>query len=110
MIGEKFLEPVTDRVFKVIGTHAKRAWLVNDDDGAKTFRTMHFDRLGNQWRAAKGITEFDMFKTPAGHWIVLIRSTSDFDYTGYNPGPRIWYETDGTGEAGLAHQIRASMR
>lgn len=55
------------------------------------------------------ITEFDQWKTPAGHWIVIIKSDRDFQPM-FNPGPHIWYETDGTGEKGLAHQIKASMR
>lgn len=109
MIGEKFLEPKTGRVFKVLSTYAKRAWLVNDDDGKETFRTMHFDRLGDSdWKPAEGIVEFDQFKTPSGSWVILIRTKGGPSWD--RDRPYIWYETDGTGEAGLARIVKAAMR
>lgn len=54
------------------------------------------------------ITQFDQFKTFAGNWVIIVRTTRDNQQ--YASGPYIWYETDGGGEAHLKAIVKRAMR
>lgn len=55
------------------------------------------------------ITAFDQWKTPSGHWVVIIHTKDNMPHP-YNNRPYGWWEADGEGEKGLARQIRAASR